>query len=101
MDVAIFLLEEKCMQRKNTKYLLQIKLNFRNIIFISFTFWIWRIPKIDSVTHSLCTTKLTGGRLNWASGFPASVYYLANFNFYNNIEFNLFFPSSRLYNYTV
>ena len=52
-------------------------------------------------TYSPNTTNITGGPLNWASGFPANIYYLVNFNFYNIIEFNFFFPSSRLYNYTV
>ena len=32
---------------------------------------------------------------------PAIVYFLANFNFYNNMEFNPSFTHSKLYKYTV
>ena len=32
---------------------------------------------------------------------PAIVYFLANFNLYNNMEFNPSFTHSKLYKYTV
>ena len=32
---------------------------------------------------------------------PAIEYFLANFNFYNNMEFNPSFTHSKLYKYTV